>query len=76
MVWGWEKKGFKGKKNEDLWRKYLQLHPNYTLTFHWVKGNAGHPENDRCDVLAVQAATSSNLGIDEGYEHAIRMGLL
>ena len=75
-VWGWEKKGFKGKKNEDLWRKYLQLHPNYTLTFHWVKGHAGHPENERCDALAVQAATSSNLDMDEGYENAKRLGLL
>ena len=75
-VWGWEKKGFKGKKNEDLWRKYLQLHPKYTLTFHWVKGHAGHPENERCDVLAVQAATSSILGVDEGYENAKRLGLL
>ncbi|MBM3165036.1 MAG: ribonuclease HI [Bacteroidetes bacterium] len=74
-VWNWQKKGFKGKKNQDLWRKYLELHPSFNLTFHWIKGHAGHPENERCDQLAVAAATSGNLEIDEGYETSSTNGL-
>lgn len=70
-VWNWQKKGFKGKKNQDLWLKYLELHAKFILHFHWVKGHAGHPENERCDVLAVQAATSEILEIDEAYENSI-----
>lgn len=67
-VFSWVKKGFKGKKNEDLWRRYLQLHPKFHLTFEWVKGHAGHPENERCDQLAVNAADSSNKKIDTVFE--------
>jgi len=74
-VWNWQKKGFKGKKNQDLWRKYLELHPSFNLTFHWIKGHAGHPENERCDQLAVAAATSGDLEIDEGYETSSTNGL-
>ena len=74
-VWGWQKKGFKGKKNADLWQRYLQLHPSFNITLHWVKGHAGHPENERCDVLAVEAATSQNLGVDDGYESDKEKGL-
>ena len=70
-VWNWQKKGFKGKKNQDLWLKDLELHATFNLHFHWVKGHAGHPENERCDVLAVQAATSEMLEIDEAYENSI-----
>jgi ribonuclease HI len=67
-VFGWVKKGFTGKKNADLWKRYLQLHPNFNLTFKWVKGHAGHMENERCDFLATQAAQKTNQTIDEGYE--------
>lgn len=70
-VFDWQKKGFKGKKNIDLWKRYLELHPNFKLIFHWIKGHAGHPENERCDVLAVDSALSSNLEIDENYENEI-----
>ena len=66
---GWVKKCFKGKKNEDLWRRYLAVATKHDVRFKWVKGHAGHPENERCDFLAVQAAESSDLHIDEGYEH-------
>ena len=65
---GWVKKNFKGKKNEDLWRRYLAVATKHDVRFKWVKGHAGHPENERCDFLAVQAAESSDLHIDEGYE--------
>lgn len=67
-VFNWYKTGFKGKKNKDLWLRYLKLHPKFTLSFKWVKGHAGHPENERCDYLATQAAQGKNLLIDEGYE--------
>lgn len=64
----WVKKGFKGKKNEDLWRKLLPLLDKYKVSFHWVKGHAGHPQNERCDRLAVAAAESGNLLVDAGYQ--------
>jgi ribonuclease HI len=65
----WLQKGFKGKKNADLWRKYLALHDKFKLEFEWVKGHNGHPENERCDTLAVAAsAIPGNLLIDEEYE--------
>ncbi len=59
-VFNWEKKGFKGKKNSDLWTRYLGLHQRFTPEFVWVKGHAGHPENERCDQLAVKAAEDVN----------------
>ncbi|WP_113925058.1 ribonuclease HI [Cognataquiflexum aquatile] len=67
-LWGWQKKGFKDKKNPDLWRIYIPLHTRYKPKFVWVKGHAGHPENERCDQLAVAAAEGSNLPPDEVYE--------
>lgn len=67
-VFGWEKKNFKGKKNSDLWRRYLEIHAKFKIEYHWVKGHAGHPENERCDELAVNAADSSNLLIDSVFE--------
>ena len=67
-VFNWVKTGFKGKKNKDLWLRYLEIHPKFNLVFHWVKGHAGHIENERCDVLAVAAAEGKNLKIDEVFE--------
>jgi ribonuclease HI len=67
-VFGWRSKGFKGKKNGDLWMRYLDLHPRFHLTFHWVKGHAGHPENERCDYLAVKAAETPPHHIDSVFE--------
>ena len=68
-VFGWNTKGFKGKKNADLWIRYLEIHSKFNLSFHWVKGHAGHPENERCDVLAVAAAENSKYHlIDLEYE--------
>ena len=66
-VFNWKTKGFKGKKNQDLWERYLQLHPQFKIEFHWIKGHAGHPENERCDVLAVAAAENGPWLIDEGF---------
>lgn len=67
-VFGWQKKGFKGKKNIDLWKRFLAIYPKHQVKFNWVKGHAGNVFNERCDELAVDAAESSNLLIDEGYE--------
>jgi len=67
-LWGWEKKNFKDKANPDLWKKYISLHKKFKPKFVWIKGHAGHPENERCDFLAVQAATESKLLIDHEYE--------
>ncbi len=68
-VFWWQKKGFKGKKNIDLWQRFLKIYPKHKVKFIWVKGHAGNLFNERCDELAVQAAEKSNLIIDEAYEN-------
>lgn len=61
-VFNWEKKSnFGGKKNEDLWRRYLNIHKNFNIKFNWVKGHSGHEENERCDFLATSSALGSGL---------------
>ena len=67
-IWGWQKKNFAKKANPDLWQRYIPLHQKLKPKFIWVKGHAGHPENERCDYLAVAAANSGRLLIDEVYE--------
>jgi ribonuclease HI len=67
-LWGWEKKNFKDKANPDLWKLYIPLHRRFKPKFIWIKGHAGHPENERCDQLAVQAALGRNLLVDTNYE--------
>ena len=69
-VFGWVKKAFKDKKNEDLWRRFLNIYPKHNVKFVWVKGHAGNKENERCDVLAVNAATIGPLKVDDGFEDA------
>jgi ribonuclease HI len=71
-LWGWQKKGFKDKKNPDLWLRYILLHLKYKPKFIWVKGHAGNIENERCDQLAVQAAEGFDLPADKGYEDSRR----
>src|SRR5882672_4896880 len=67
-LWGWEKKNFAKKANPDLWQRYIPLHRKYKPKFVWIKGHAGHPENERCDELAVAAANGNDLLVDDGYE--------
>ena len=67
-IWNWQKKGFKGKKNIDLWKAFIPLYKKHEVKLHWVKGHAGIPENERCDQLAVEAAEAKDLKVDEGYE--------
>lgn len=72
-VFTWEKKGFKKKKNPDLWQQFLVLYRRHHVRFIWIKGHADIPENERCDQLAVAAYQSSNLQIDEYYEKIGRL---
>jgi ribonuclease HI len=67
-VFGWQKKNFKGKKNVDLWKRFLQIYPKHQIKFHWVKGHANNLYNEKCDELAVAAANGNDLLVDEGYE--------
>jgi ribonuclease HI len=60
-LWGWEKKGFAKKANPDLWKRYIPLHRRFNPKFVWIRGHNGHPENERCDRLAVQAASGYDL---------------
>ena len=66
-LWNWQKKGFKDKKNPDLWRAFIPLYQKHKVKLVWVKGHAGLKENERCDQLAVEAAESTDLAIDKGY---------
>lgn len=73
-VFGWKQKGFKGKKNADLWMRYLSIHEKFRITFFWVRGHNGHPENERCDKLAVKAAENGPHLVDEYFERMQREG--
>lgn len=58
---GWKRKGWKTSsgspvKNQDLWERLIAAMAPHQVSFHWVKGHDGHPENERCDRLATQAA--------------------
>lgn len=68
---GWVVKDFKGKKNRDLWERYLQAAAPHDVKFKWVKGHAGHAENERCDQLAVEAAERKNLKVDAAFENGM-----
>ncbi|HEY8402796.1 MAG TPA: ribonuclease HI [Cytophagaceae bacterium] len=70
-IWGWEKKNFKDKKNEDLWRRFIKIYRQHKVKLQWVKGHAGNTENEVCDKLAVKSAESPELSIDEGYESGL-----
>lgn len=68
----WQKKGWKRGKNEpvknvDLWLLLLEAMKPHKVTFVWVKGHAGHAQNERCDVLATTAADGDNLMVDDGF---------
>jgi ribonuclease HI len=67
-VFNWEKKGYKDKKNPDLWQRFLRAYRKHRVKFHWVKGHAGHPLNERADRLAVSAYQTGPLDTDTGYE--------
>jgi len=66
-VFDWEQKHFKKKKNQDLWIRFLELYRRHNITIFWLKGHNNNPENERCDVLAVNASKESLLSEDSGY---------
>ena len=68
-VFDWEKKNFKNKKNPDLWIRFLNIYNKHNIKFHWVKGHSNNLYNDRCDLIANNAAKSSNLIEDSGYNN-------
>lgn len=63
----WMRNKYEEAENADLWAELLKLTEQHSVTFHWVRGHAGHLENERCDQLAIQAATRPNLPPDPGY---------
>ncbi len=71
-VEGWLKRGWKNAKKEpvknaDLWKRLLAAMQHHEVTFVWVKGHAGHPENERCDELATTSADGSDRIVDAGF---------
>ena len=63
-IGSWQKNGWKTAskqpvKNRELWERLLGAMEPHTVTYHWVKGHAGHPENERCDALATAAADAA-----------------
>lgn len=67
-VFNWEKIGFKNKKNPDLWMRFLKVYRKQEVDFQWIKGHNNHPQNERCDQLAVMASEQKNLSVDTFYE--------
>ncbi len=67
-VFQWVTKRFKGKKNPDLWLRFLEIYKKHKVKFVWVKGHADNPLNERCDELAVTASMQPNLMEDKGYQ--------
>ena len=67
-VFDWEKKNFAKKKNPDLWKRFLVIYRQHKVTFQWIRGHNGHPQNELCDRLAVAAREQRDLPADEVYE--------
>ena len=65
---GWKKSNRKPVENIDLWKRLLPLLDTHDVTFRWIRGHSEIPENERCDQLAVAAATGGELKVDEGFE--------
>ena len=68
-LFNWEKKGFKNRKNPDLWREFLKQYRQHQVTFRWVKGHKGIADNELCDQMAKKAAEEPELE-DSGYIHS------
>jgi len=71
----WVAKNWKKVKNPDLWQRFIPLYARHQVSFHWLKGHAGHPENERCDSLAVAAYSGKDLPEDGGYTQVIESQL-
>ena len=68
---GWKRNAREKAVNPDLWERMLELCKIHKVKFAWVRGHAGHAENERCDELATAAATASDLAVDEIYEQTV-----
>jgi len=66
----WLKIDFRGKKNPDLWKRFWEVYQKHKVHFCWVKGHSGHPENERCDALAVKSSYEYLL-TDDYYETVV-----
>ena len=64
---GWRRQNKRLAENRDLWEELLRLCNRHQVRFEWIRGHAGHAENERCDRLALQAAQQPNLPEDKGY---------
>lgn len=72
-VFGWEKKGFKDKKNVDLWIAFLKVYRKHKVRMQWIKGHNQHPENEWCDKMAVKASKNKESHIEDvGYKHKLK----
>ena len=72
-IHNWKKRGWKTAakapvKNVDLWKALDIAQEKHQVTWHWVKGHSGHPENERCDDLAREAAEAKPTKIDSGFD--------
>ncbi len=67
-IFNWVNKRFKGKKNSDLWLRFLEVFKRHQVKFIWIRGHSDNPDNERCDQLAVQASLQNNLAEDSGYQ--------
>ncbi|WP_300433776.1 ribonuclease HI [Christiangramia sp.] len=67
-VFNWEKKNFAERKNTDLWKAFLKVFRKHQVQLQWIKGHNDHPQNERCDTLAVMASKGKNLPEDTGYK--------
>lgn len=65
---GWMTSNRTPVKNVDLWKRLDKVSQMHTIDWQWVKGHAGHAENERCDILARSAAEANPTQIDEGYQ--------
>jgi ribonuclease HI len=66
-LFDWERKNFKDRKNDDLWRRFLAIYRRHRVRFVWIKGHAENPENELCDRMANGCAHGANLLEDVGY---------
>ena len=67
-VFKWENNNFKKIKNPDLWSRFLKMNKRFNIKFNWIKGHNNHPQNERCDELAVKAARNNPVERDSYYE--------
>ena len=71
-VFKWENNNFKKIKNPDLWIRFLKMYSKHDIKFIWIKGHSNHPQNERCDELAVTAAKNDPIERDLQYEEFVK----